>query len=241
MLDYMLTHKIVVLLLLVSLGNLEKTSAQPGTKMIPATTKNQPQNEKPINGAPTAQSVEELPKFSGKISEIKTKGKVITLVVNVDGKPQEVTMTSKIKFSNETPGDLTALKEDVYVETKVNQPTQRSLIALEVKVYSGIKGKPPTGQITPAPAEFGESKNNLLISGKVSSFSEKSAFEGYRDLNIQAGPKTATIQIPQKGFNIQLVDIDYTKLKVGDNVELQGNMLKNGKLFVVAVKGMTKK
>jgi hypothetical protein len=171
--------------------------------------------------------------ITGTIKEVTAKSKLFTVVVDDgSGKPHSFILTPKIKLEIMSTGSNADIKENLFVTAKVNQPNETSLVAVELTVHTNPKGKYPAGSVEQAQAVVGESKNNLIVSGKVKSFSTESTFENFDTMVVQlTGGQSATIQIPEKNLKVQLVSSDGAMIKPGDAVEVKGNLLKNGKII----------
>jgi len=181
-----------------------------------------------------AQREQATPEYKTKIDEVKSKGKIKIMVITDEaGKQHDLTITPKVNFTIRSGGDQGFIRKGLYVQAK-GVLTNKTFFIKNIDVFVLPKNKkPPAGRITKAARQSGASTSTYDISGIIVDSAPSEDYEGYVQLALKVSGKNGPIML-EKGFRVNVVQVDPALLEAGQNVTVQATPLRGGRLNLVS-------
>lgn len=172
---------------------------------------------------------------SGKITEVQGKGRVKTLVIDVDGKSENVPVTTKLDLQIIASGDSGFVRPGQFLSATATMSNER-LFVKELTIRALRKGqKAPDGEIKQPEAAFGDSKLAYEVSGLITGVQPDADFPNHQLVMLQTADGSETPVMLEPGYSVTVIGGDPAKIPANADAELTVATLRGGKTSIVGV------
>jgi hypothetical protein len=188
-----------------------------------------------VAGHASAQKEPATETKTGTITEVQGKGRVRTLVVDMDGKSEKVPVTAKVALEIIASGDAGFVRPEQFLSATATMSNDR-LFAKELTIRALRKGqKAPDGEIKQPEAAFGESKNAYEVSGMITGVQPDPDFPDHQLVMLMTADGSETPVMLEPGYSVTVIASDPAKIPANTEAELKIATLRGGKTSVVRV------
>ncbi|MEZ6067259.1 MAG: hypothetical protein R3B90_16500 [Planctomycetaceae bacterium] len=175
------------------------------------------------------------PTKSGKLTEVQQKGRTTTLILQMDdGQTHEVKVTPLISLAINGTGSKDLLEAGRLV-SGTGIMSNNTIFLTEVTVHLLPKGrKAPTGGVQKIEAEAGESVNQYMVGGELTSFGPADGFPEYMALGLKLRGNVPNVWT-EKEYTVKVSSADPEHAPVGSPVEVQYKLLRGGREMPAAI------
>jgi hypothetical protein len=199
----------------------------------------------PVAAYPQARAPMETPRTpmapptkTGTLREVQTKGKIATLVIDLDegGDPLEIKLTPLINFSVATSGDAGFVAPG-QIMTSTGVLTQEKVFLTDITIHLLPKAKrPATGKIQKAPDLMeGQSVNTYQVSGPILSVGPAEGYPDYTQVGVKIAGRAPLVWL-EKDYKVWVNSTDSAHAPAGAKVTVTGKLLAGGRFNPTAVK-----
>lgn len=187
-----------------------------------------------LSGVAVAQRGPQPESITGKVKEVKKKGRLKVLVVTTDdGTEMEFPVTPKVQFEVTAKGDAGFVRPGVFLTAKATL-TANQLFVRNVRVLLIDKGqRTPTGKITKAQPKPGASVNSFDVSGELLARQMSPDYPDYEVLALKIPGRVPPVML-EKNFSVTVVSQNPESATPDSPVELQVTKLRGDRLNLVS-------
>lgn len=172
---------------------------------------------------------------TGKITEVQGKGRVRTLVIDIDGKSENVPVTAKLDLQIIASGDSGFVRPGQFLSATATMSNDR-LFVKELTIRALRRGqKPPDGEIKQPEAAFGDSKLAYEVSGLITDVQPNPDFPDHQMVMLKTADENETPVMLEPGFSVSVIAGDPAKIPANTDAELTVATLRGGKSSIVGV------
>ena len=190
-----------------------------------------------IVNAPSSAAPRRAPKTetkTGTVVEVQHKGRRRLLIVEIDGKRQNVAVTPKLNLQITAPGDAGFLRPGQYLSASALMSND-TLFIKELTIRPARKGQRwPPGKIAKAQAKAGESQLAYDVSGLITATQPNPDYPEHTDVALKAAGARAPIMI-EPDFTVTVNSSDPAMIPENSEAELEVAVLRGGRFKVVGV------
>lgn len=171
---------------------------------------------------------------SGTIVEMQQKGRGRLLVVEIDGKQQNVPVTPKLDLRIIASGDQGFVRPGQFLTASATMSNDKLFISA-LTIHPQRRGqKPQVGKIAKAPAEPGESQLAYNVSGVVVATQPNTDYPDHIDVALKTAGQSPPIML-EPGLSITVSSGDPEKIPANASAEFEVTELRGGRINVVGI------
>jgi hypothetical protein len=171
---------------------------------------------------------------TGTIVEIKEKGRGRLLVVEIDGKQQNVPVTPKLDLEVVAAGDKGFVRPGQFLTATATMSNDKLFIS-SVTIHPQRRGqKPPVGKIAKAPAEEGQSTMAYDVSGLIVATQPNKDYPDHTDVALKVNGQSPPIML-EPNLTVTVSSGDPEKIPANAPAEFKVSELRGGRISIVGI------
>jgi len=171
---------------------------------------------------------------TGTIVEIKEKGRGRLLVVEIDGKQQNVPVTPKLDLEVVAAGDKGFVRPGQFLTATATMSNDKLFIS-SVTIHPQRRGqKPPVGKIAKAPAEEGQSMMAYDVSGLIVATQQNKDYPDHTDVALKTSGQSPPIML-EPNFAVTVSSGDPEKIPANASAEFKVAELRGGRMSILGI------
>ncbi|MBL8848205.1 MAG: hypothetical protein JNG89_00905 [Planctomycetaceae bacterium] len=172
---------------------------------------------------------------TGTVVEIKEKGRGHVIVVEIDGKQQDVPVTPKLDLQIIASGDAGFVRPGQFLTASAIMSNDKLFIK-ELTIQVQRRGqKTPAGRIAKVSAEAGASTLAYDVSGLITASQPNVDYPDHLDVALKTTGSSAPIML-QPGYTVTVNSGDPAMIPANAQAELRVAPLRGGRVNVVGIK-----
>jgi hypothetical protein len=173
-------------------------------------------------------------KKTGAIVEVQEKGRGRLLVVEIDGKQQNVPVTPKLDLKITAVGDKGFVRPGQFLTASATMSNDKLFIS-SLTIHPQRRGqKPPVGKITKAPAEPGQSQLAYDVSGLILATQPNKDFPDHIDVALKTTGQSYPIML-EPNLTVMVSSGDPEKIPAKAMAEFEVTELRGGRVSIVGI------
>lgn len=171
---------------------------------------------------------------TGTIVEVQEKGRGRLLVVEIDGKRQNVPVTPKLDLKILAAGDQGFVRPGLFLTASATMSNEKLFISA-LTIHPQRRGqKPKVGKIAKAPAEPGESQLAYNVSGLVIATQPNKDYPDHTDVALKTAGQSPPIML-EPGLSVTVSSGDPEKIPENATAEFEVTELRGGRINIVGI------
>jgi hypothetical protein len=170
----------------------------------------------------------------GTIIEVKEKGRGKVLVIEIDGKQQDVPVTPKLVLEVLAAGDAGFVRPGQFLTASAIM-SNKNLFIKELTIQLLPAGqKPPAGRIAKGPALEGGTMLGYTVSGLITGVQPDKDYPDHVDVELKTTGSNAPIML-EPGYTVTVSNSDTAMIPANAPADFRVAPLRGGRFNVMAI------
>jgi hypothetical protein len=171
---------------------------------------------------------------TGTVVEVQEKGRGRLLVVEIDGKQQNVPVTPKLELKVIAPGDKGFVRPGQFLTASATMSNDKLFIS-SLTIHPQRRGqKPPVGKITKAPAAVGESQMAYDVAGLIVGTQPNKDFPDHVDVALKTTGQSYPVML-EPNLTVTVSSGDPERIPANAPAEFEVTELRGGRINVAGI------
>jgi hypothetical protein len=171
---------------------------------------------------------------TGTIIEVQTKGRGRLLVVEIDGKQQNVPVTPKLNLKIVAAGDKGFVRPGQFLTASATMSNDKLFIS-SLTIHPQRRGqKPPVGKIAKLPAEPGQSQMAYDVSGLIVATQANKDYPDHIDVALKTSGQSPPVML-EPNLTVTVSSGDPEKIPANAAAEFEVAELRGGRVNVLGI------